>query len=104
MHDNPILIKQNTALNVIVSKLLDSPCRVIFTTDESNNLIGVITENQIRPLITEYESLKKSIIASDITDMRIVTIKPNQDPDLALKILTKADLEELPVVSDDGKK
>lgn len=65
--------------------------------------MGVITESQIRPLITEYESLKKSIIASDITDMRVVTIKPNQDLDLALKLLTKTDLKELPVVSEEDK-
>lgn len=103
MHDEPILINQNTPLSVIVSKFLDSPRRVIFTTDDSDKLIGVITESQIRPLITEYESLKKSIIASDITDMRVVTIKPNQDLDLALKLLTKTDLKELPVVSEEDK-
>lgn len=101
MRDDPIVINQNVPLNQIVPMLIDSPHRILYTTDENNNLMGAIADTQIRPLITEYESLKKSIIAHDIADSRLIRVNKNYDLDLVLKLLTKADVEELPVVSDE---
>ena len=101
MRNDAIIVNQNAPLNKLVPKLIDSPHRVIYTVDDDNNLIGVITDSQIRPLITEYESLKKSIIAHDIADTQVIKINLSNDLDYVLKLLTKADIEELPVVSDD---
>lgn len=103
MRDDPILINLNTPLNKIVPILIDSPHRVLYTVDKNSKLVGAITENQVRPLITEYESLKKSIIAHDIADTGLIRAKSSYDLDSVLKLLTKADVEELPVVSDEDE-
>ena len=101
MRTDQIVVNQHVPLNQIVSILIDSPHRVIYTLDNEGNLAGTISDSQIRPLITEYESLKTSVIAHDIADTRLVKIFKDDDLDLALKLLTKSDLEELPVVNDD---
>jgi CIC family chloride channel protein len=103
MRDDPILINLNTPLNKIVPILIDSPHRVLYTIDGNRELVGAITESQIRPLITEYESVKKSIIAHDIADTGLIRVKSTYDLDIVLKLLTKADVEELPVVSDEDE-
>ncbi|HEX9251129.1 MAG TPA: chloride channel protein, partial [Ignavibacteriaceae bacterium] len=104
MQSDPITINENASLEFVVSKLVESQHHIIYTTDSDGNLSGAISETQIRPLITEFDSLKGSLIASDIADNRITTIIRDQDLDYVLKVLTKGDLEELPVVSDSDDK
>lgn len=100
MHDDPIILDEDVPLFKIVPMLIDLPHRVIYTVDENGKISGIISDSQIRPLMTEYEELKNTVIARDIADTRIITIKKSDDLDLALKILTKADMEEIPVVGD----
>jgi CIC family chloride channel protein len=102
MRTDQITINQFVTLNQIVPIIIDSPHRIIYTLDNSGNLTGTISDSQIRPLITEYESLKKSVIAHDIADTRLVKVYKSDDLDLVLKLMTKADLVELPVVSDEN--
>lgn len=103
IRDDPIIVNVNAPLTEFVPKLIDSPHRIIYTKDSSGKLVGAISDSQIRPLITEYDSIKDSIIAQDIADTRLVKVKKSDDLDLVLKLLTKADIEELPVISDDDE-
>ncbi len=103
MKNDPIIINQNAPLNEIVPLIIDSPHRIIFTVDDSGKLIGEISNNQIRPLITEYESLQKSIVAGDIADTRLFKVFKYNDLDSVVKLFTKADTEELPVVDDEDE-
>ena len=104
MQNNPVLVHQNASLQTVVSKLMESAHHIIYTIDDEGNLSGAISETHIRPLITEFDSLKESLIANDIADNRVTTITEKHDLDYALKILTKADIDELPVVSEDDNK
>ncbi len=100
MHKDPIILDQNVPLFKVVPMLIDNPHRVIYTVDENGNIAGIISDSQIRPLMTEYEELKNTVLARDIADTRIITIKRSDDLDLAIKLSTKADLEEIPVVGE----
>jgi chloride channel protein, CIC family len=101
MQNDAILLHTNTTLNLVVARLMESPHHKIYTTDDNGNLVGSITESEIRPLITEFESLKYTLIAGDIARTRVNKIKSNKDLDYALKLLTKQDVDEIPVVSPD---
>ncbi len=101
MQLNPILVHQNATLKVVVSKLIESKHHRIYLVDDNNNLSGVISDNHIRDLITEFESLKESLIANDIADNQVASITRKQDLDFALKIVTKGDIEELPVIESE---
>lgn len=100
MHNDPIIVHQDVPLFKVVPMLIDIPHRVIYTVDNNDKILGFISDSQIRPLMTEYEELKNTVLARDIADTRIITIKRSDDLDLALKISTKADLEEIPVVDE----
>lgn len=105
MHDDYLVAKQNASLTSIVTKLMNSNYNSIFTVDDSGKLLGVITSNHIKPLITEFESLKMTLVASDIADNRIQAVQANNDLDYVLKLITKIDIDELPVVdSSESKK
>jgi CIC family chloride channel protein len=101
MQLNPIIIHQNATLKIVVSKLMESKHHRIYLVDDNNNLSGVISDNHIRVLITEFESLKESLIANDIADNQVASITRKQDLDFALKIVTKGDIEELPVIESE---
>lgn len=104
MQNNPVLVHQNASLQTVVSKLMESAHHIIYTIDDDGNLSGAISETHIRPLITEFDSLKESLIANDIADNRVTAITEKHDLDYALKILTRADIDELPVVSERNDK
>lgn len=103
MQDDTIFLHSNTSLNFVVAKLMEFPNKTIYTIDDDGNLTGSITETEIRPLITEFESLKFALIANDIARTKIVKVHSNKDLDYALKLLTKQDIDELPVVSPDNE-
>ena len=105
MNTDMITLNSKTPLNFVVAKLMESPHHRIYTLDDDGNLMGAISETEIRPLITEYESLKYTLIAEDIARTKISKIRSDKDIDFALKLLTKQDIEEIPVVSpDDDRK
>jgi CIC family chloride channel protein len=105
MHTDIVTLNSNSHLNLVVSKLMESPYHKIYTVDDENNLIGVISETEIRPLITDYESLKNALIANDISRNKVYKISSDKDLEYALKLLSKQDIDELPVVNpmDDRK-
>lgn len=103
MHDDAIILNSKTNLSFVVAKIMESQNHKIYTVDDNGNLVGSITETEIRPLITEFESLKNALIASDIARTKINKIRSDKDLDYALKILTKQDVDELPVVSPDNE-
>ncbi|MBK7630000.1 MAG: chloride channel protein [Ignavibacteriales bacterium] len=104
MQINPVLVHQNASLEKVVAKLMEAEHHIIYTIDDEDNLTGAISETQIRPLIMEFETLRESIIASDIASNRITTVYVNHDLDHVLKILTRLDIDEVPVVSIENDK
>lgn len=103
MQTDAVILHKNTSLSLVVAKLMETPNHKIYTVDDNGNLAGAITETEIRPLITEFESLKNSLIASDIARTKINKIKSDKDLDFALKLLTKQDVDELPVVNPNNE-
>lgn len=104
MQKNPVLIDQNITLQEVVTSLMKSKFHRIYTIDSDKKLIGVISDKHVRNLITEFDSLKKSLIAADIADNKPAFVLKEQDLDYALKLLTKGEIEELPVINNPVEK
>lgn len=104
MHSDPIIVNQSTNLTEIVKQLMSSNYNSIFTVNNNGELTGIVTNTHIKPLITEFESLKMTLVASDIADTRIFKVKATDDLDYALKLITKTDMDELPVVDSTNNK
>jgi CIC family chloride channel protein len=61
-----VTVSPETHLTSVVSQLLDHPGTTLFVTDEENHLLGVITADQIRPVMTDATSLDALLIAEDV--------------------------------------
>ena len=99
--DDVFLIDESTPLKKLIGKLIESPHGTFYTTNSEGKLVGKITESQLRPIITEYDSLRDMLLASDIAVQEIVTVLDTDDLDYILKLFGKENVDILPVVSGD---
>ncbi len=59
MRSDVFLIPENTSIGMLMSKLLDEPHASFYTINEKGDLVGTITENELRPIITEYQHIRE---------------------------------------------
>ncbi len=95
-------VKEGATLPELVSKLLENPQSTFYTVNKEGKITGVITENELRPIISEYENLKDVILASDIANYEVITVSSSDDLDYVLRLFGKKNLDEFPVVSADN--
>ena len=100
MKDDIALIPQHLALPKLISELIESHHNTFYTIDKNGDLRGSITENELRPIITEYEHLREMLIISDIANPKIITVKENDDLDYVLKLFGHENVDEFPVISE----
>ena len=93
-------VKEESTLPELVSKLLENPQSTFYTINREGKITGVITENELTPIISEYENLKDVILASDIANSEVITVSGGNDLDYVLRLFGKKNLDEFPVVSD----
>ncbi len=103
MRKNFILIKENTSLPELVSKYIESDNKTIYVINDENKLIGVISETEIRPIITEYETVKDLFVAADIANRRFPILREHDNLEYAMQIFGKSDYDELPVVDEESE-
>jgi CIC family chloride channel protein len=73
-----VTVSSDDRLTSVVSKLLDHPGTTLFVTDESNRFEGVITADQIRPVMTDATSLDALLIAEDVmVQGEFPTVRPS---------------------------
>jgi len=66
MRDNPVTVSPNDDLYSLISKFIDYPGSTLFVTDPSGQLEGIITADDIRPVMQDPSALASLIIAEDI--------------------------------------
>lgn len=99
-----ILVSENMQLPELAGKYIESKHGSFYTVDQNQNLMGAISERELRPIITEYNTLQKMLVASDIARNEIVVVKDNEDLDNVLKLFGKMNVNEFPVVSSKNPK
>lgn len=99
-----VLIPREMSLPKVLNKMMESSKSSFYTVDSNEMLTGIITENEIRPIITEYEHIREMIVAGDIALKQITPIYESDDLDHVMKIFEHKDVDELPVVSIDNNK
>lgn len=99
MRDDILLIPENTSISKLISLLLESPHATFYTINKNGNLVGTITENELRPIITEYEQIRDTLIAGDIAKSEVVTVLKTDDLDQILKLFGSSNVDQFPVIS-----
>lgn len=95
------LVPETTKLPALIDRMIKSSSSIFYTTNKQNKITGLITESEIRPVMTEYDSLKAVLVASDLAKQNISFIKPTDNLDYASRLMNKLKLDQLPVISDD---
>ncbi len=93
------LVDENTPLPKLVAKIIASPNSTFYTIDKEGKINGAITESELRPIITNYDALKNVIVAKDVINPKIITIDISDNLDFVLKLFSKKNLDQFPVVS-----
>ena len=96
-------IQSNLPVPSLVSQLVENPHTVVYTLDSSGEINGVITDNEIMPIITEYDTLSKMLVANDIARSEVTIVNQNDNLDIVFKLLGKSSIHQFPVKSVDGK-
>ncbi len=95
------LIDERTPLPKIVHKLINTPYDTFFVKNSSGEIIGYITESEIRPIMTDYDTLKNVLVARDVMKTSsLVTVHPTDDLDKVLRLFSKYNLDQFPVEKD----
>ncbi|NMB82143.1 MAG: CBS domain-containing protein, partial [Ignavibacteria bacterium] len=83
---------------------MDSKHDTFYTIDKEGNIIGKITDSEIRPIITEYEHIREVLVARDIASKNITTVIENDDLDYVMKLFENKNSDEFPVINPDNGK
>ncbi len=93
------LVSEKTSIGGLMQKLMNNPHSTFYTTNDAGELVGTITENELRPIITEYQYIRETLIAGDIARPEVRTVFKSDDLDHTLKIFGSSNVDQLPVVS-----
>lgn len=92
-------IDENRLLPEILSTYTEnSELSCLFVINSENKLIGYISENELKPIITEFENLKLFLVAKDISNSNLVFVSLTDDLDIVMKQFSKHDLGHFPVL------
>jgi CIC family chloride channel protein len=93
------VIPAQTPLPKLVAQLLDSPHSVFYISNKDGLLTGTITENELRPIISEYDSLREMVVANDIARPEVISVNEDDTLDHVFKLFGNTNLDQFPVMS-----
>jgi CBS domain-containing protein len=70
---------------------------------EGDKLIGMLTDRDIAIRVVAEGRNPEQVKVADVASKQVVTVDPQQDLDVALRIMAKHQVRRLPVVQEDGK-
>ncbi|MCK5519693.1 MAG: chloride channel protein, partial [Candidatus Marinimicrobia bacterium] len=91
--------KSATPLKKILAQMLNEKNDEIFITDNKERFLGVITLNSVKEYLIDQDILADIVIASDIMDFEIPTLKVDDKLDLAMHLFGRREHKILPVIS-----
>jgi CIC family chloride channel protein len=103
MNDQVVTIPESMQLVDVINCLKTQDVSYLHVVSESNELIGIISFRDIRPVLQE-ETLKRLVIARDVATTDVTTIRPSDNIQLALQEMGSRGISQLPVVAEDGSK
>ena len=92
------LIPETMPLPQLIAKMIKSPSDTFYIVNSEKKISGIITETELRPIITDYDSVKEIIIAGDIAKPQIISVKMDDDLDYVLRLFSKWNVDQIPVI------
>ncbi len=96
------LVSVQAPFDQIIPTIVNSHHNQIYVVDENQKIVGYISMQEIRQTILDFDALKHLLIAADIANPNIQVVYENDTLDKVMKLFGRTDLEELPVISNNG--
>ena len=88
MRSDAVRVPPEAPLVALLSKFIEHPGSTLFVTDDDNHLLGIVTSDDIRPLIRDAASLETLVIAEDVmTAQDFPTVSPDDSLAYVMKCL-----------------
>ena len=88
MRSDVVRVSPEAPLVALLSKFIEHPGSTLFVTDDDNHLLGIVTSDDIRPLIRDAASLETLVIAEDVmTAQDFPTVSPDDSLAHVMKCL-----------------
>ena len=88
MRSDAVSVSPEAPLVALLSKFMEHPGSTLFVTDDDNHLLGIVTSDNITPLIRDAASLETLVIAEDVmTAQDFPTVSPDDSLAQVMKCL-----------------
>ena len=103
MSNDIFMVPASLPIPSLISQLVEKPHTIVYVTNTENKIVGVITDNEIRSIITEYNTLSKMLVANDIAIPKVKIVNENDVLDYVFKLLGNSSIHQFPVSNDQGE-
>ena len=93
------VIPEDLSLMKLLACLIESPHHTFYTVNKNGKLTGTITEDELRPIIVEYEQVREMLVAGDIARKEFKIIFLTDTLDHVLKLFENYSVDEFPVAA-----
>ena len=88
MRSDAVVVSPEAPLVALLSKFIEHPGSTLFVTDDDNHVLGIITSDDITPLMRDAASLETLVIAEDVmTAQDFPTVSPDDSLAHVMKFL-----------------
>jgi CIC family chloride channel protein len=97
-------IPENCSFDALLQRIVDSTQSNFPVVDAAGRLTGILSISDVRRVMLDQE-LHNLVVAKDVATDQVFTVTPGDDLKTALRMMTKAEIRELPIVDpgDPGK-
>jgi len=101
MSDQVVTIPESMPLVDIINTLKNYNVSYLYMVNGKDELSGIISFRDIRPVLQE-DTLKRLVIAKDVATTDVITVRATDNVQVALEIMGRKGIAQLPVVSEDS--
>lgn len=96
------VISEQDRFSTIIERISSSQHNFIYVQNEQSALSGFISMQEIRKTLLDFEALKDILIAADIANPAVVSIRESDTLDFVMKQFGYTGMDELPVIAGEG--
>jgi CIC family chloride channel protein len=97
-------LREDAPLAPLYQELMKSPFPHFVVLDAEDNLAGVVSLRDLRPVLPRYEELKYSLTVRDVMTREVVTLREDEDMERAMQIFEQNYFSFVPVLEGLGSK
>ena len=97
-----ITVPPGEPVTPLLERLLSSEEGCLYVVDDDQHLVGVISTNELLPVLADLRDLQGLIVAQDVASTKWPTVSSNQTLDEVVRSLDMGYRDDLPVIDGEG--